>query len=337
MLLRLPIRPSEVAAATASPTKEPAFAGVEPWLSRAMGLVPAVAAGAEGAAGAAGAGAGFCWRRRCSGCCRAGAGADRVVFLLGDVADVVHLGVSVLAWAGGVSYVAVGEDVGQAYCLAVGVEGVAGAFGVVGVVALGVDTCDFGAPAGEFANGFDHGLWGLDYVIVTHHGDSPGVGVEATCVCANDALVQSAVAAFEEVAVFVGEGVVSDVAPAEGLCVVFVDAAHDAGGFFLAVVVGSGGVVDDDGCGGVFVFWSGAAEGFVGTPACAGDDAGHAVGVGGEADAVFGKIGGSTVDKDCVQVGCVGAKDVNAADGYLHCGCGFDVDQVGALFVVGVV
>ena len=53
-------------------------------------------------------------------------------------------------------------------------------------------------------------------------------------------------ASFEDGAVLVDEEVVADVAPVQGDRVIVVDAPHDGGGLSGGVVVGTGGVVDDD-------------------------------------------------------------------------------------------
>lgn len=71
-----------------------------------------------------------------------GASFDGIVLLLGGCSDVAHLSVGVLAWACGVTNVAVSEDIRQIYSLALGVRGVAGSLGVMRSGAGGVDACD---------------------------------------------------------------------------------------------------------------------------------------------------------------------------------------------------
>ena len=91
---------------------------------------------------------------------------------------------------------------------------------------------------------------------------------------ANDGLIHAAVMALVEVAEFIGQAVVANVTPTQLLGVVLVDAAHNAGGLVLAVVIRPCGVVDDNGRRVVRVFGFLTPEGFVGAPPGAGNNLG---------------------------------------------------------------
>ena len=161
-----------------------------------------------------------------------------------DVPDVVHVCVCGITRARGVSDVAVGEDDRQIDCCALRVRRELGALGVHRRSALGIESGHAELPTEELADGVERRLRRLDGGVVAHHRDTGGVLVESTRVCTLNCLVESSCAAFEGLTVLVDEDVVSDVAPAERLCVVGVDRADDAGRFGLRVVVATCGVVN---------------------------------------------------------------------------------------------
>ena len=168
---------------------------------------------------------------------RAARAVDRVILVARDVANLVHTVVHVLAGAGGVTNVAVSENVRQRDFLTVGETGVGGAFGVVDIRTLRVEIANLGAPTSEVTSGVDHGLRCRGFVVVAQEGNGPGVGVETARVDALNWLVQAARVAFIDVAVFVHQGVVSHVAPTQCLRMVLVDAANDASSLGFRVVV----------------------------------------------------------------------------------------------------
>ena len=129
------------------------------------------------------------------------------------------------------------EDGRQSDLLAVSILGVAGATRSHLDLAGRLDPGDLQTPTNHVAHRIQCSLTGSNRSVVTHHGDAESTGVEATCVCALDILIQATVAALEDVAVLVDKGVVSDVAPAQSLCVVLVNAADDTSGLALGVVV----------------------------------------------------------------------------------------------------
>ena len=63
--------------------------------------------------------------------------------------------------------------------------------------------------------------------MIAHHRDTEGAVVEATCVCALDVLVQATVAALVDVAVLIDQRVVANIAPAQRICVVGINATDN--------------------------------------------------------------------------------------------------------------
>ena len=267
---------------------------------------------------------------------RAARAVDRVILVARDVANLVHTVVHVLAGAGGVTNVAVSENVRQRDFLTVGETGVGGAFGVVDIRTLRVEIANLGAPTSEVASGVDHGLRCRGFVVVAQEGNGPGVGVETARVDALNWLVQAARVAFIDVAVFVHQGVVSHVAPAQCLCMVLVDTANNASGLGFRVVVGACCVVDGDGVGFVVVVRFGAADRLVSSPFAAGNHAGHAGcvgGVGGEGDFAFVSFAVNEYGLDAggIDFGSRGvAKQIDAGGGDLNFLGGFHKHEFGA-------
>ena len=137
-----------------------------------------------------------------------------------------------------------------------------------------------------------HDLLGRgDHVVVAHRGDAHRAPVEPARVRAQRVRFQGAAAALVDVAEAVRDQVVREVAPAEGLRVVRVDAAHLLHGLGARVVVGAGRVVDGQRA--HLVELRGVLRpGLVRAPLCAGDhvrkdlragvrDRGHGAGLGG--------------------------------------------------------
>ena len=110
------------------------------------------------------------------------------------------------------------------------------------------------------------------------------MGVEATNVGALDGLVESAVTAFVDGAELIHEHVVSNIAPAQVLCVVFVGSANLRGGLCRGVVIGARGVVQRHRLDAVIVGGLLAALGFIGAPSGARNYLWHAIGGGSRFD-----------------------------------------------------
>ena len=141
--------------------------------------------------------------------------------------------------------------------------------------AHGVHVRDRQFPPDHFADLLDHRLWRRHGGVVAHHRNAEGVAVEPAGMRALHGLVQPAVTALEGLAVLVDQHVVANVAPAEVLGVVGVDAAHDARRLFFGVVIRSGGVVDGRRDHAIVVVRVAAPHPFVGAPALARNDVGH--------------------------------------------------------------
>ena len=154
------------------------------------------------------------------------------------------------------------------------------------------------------------------------------------------AAVHAAGAAFVDVAVLVHERVVADVAPTQVVGVVVPDAAHDSRCLGFGVVVGAGSVVHGGGGGGLAVVGGAAAAG---APLRAGDNLGHAlgVGVGHGLDATFGGAGAAVQEHGldvlggggCVGDGAAALEQVHVAGGDLDACGAADVDRLGAELV----
>lgn len=131
--------------------------------------------------------------RRCPGICigyctarcrrvvrrEIGARARALRCVRGDVADLVHLGVSAVAGATGAADVAVREDDRQVDGRATRVRGERGALGVHRGATLGIEAGLRESPAEELAHGVDGRLGRCRRREVSHHGDTHRVLVEA--------------------------------------------------------------------------------------------------------------------------------------------------------------
>lgn len=94
--------------------------------------------------------------------------------------------------------------------------------------AVRVDVIESEAPPQQACGVAHLDLGGWHDVEVAQHRHTPGVDVEAAGVRSLDGLVHASGSALEHLAVFVDQGVVGDVAPAQLAGVVLVDRPDDA-------------------------------------------------------------------------------------------------------------
>ena len=118
-------------------------------------------------------------------------------------------------------------------------------------------------------------------------------------------LVQTAIAALIDGAELIYQHVVADIAPAQGLCMVFISAANLCRCLRAGVVIGTRGVVQGHSFQAIVVGRLLAAFGLVGAPASAGDNLGHTRGFRGGFDSFAGL--GIAVDKHGVEIRNLGA------------------------------
>ena len=187
-----------------------------------------------------------------------------------QIADFGQHCVAGITRALGVADIAVGEDRRQRDRSAAGDHGVppAGRGELHG--ADRVDVVEVHPPAQQAADRLDLDVGGRHVLEVADHRDAPHVAVEPAGVRSQDILGDSACPPLEDLAVLVHQGVVGDVAPAQGAGVVGVDRPHDRRGVLGCVVVAARGVVHHGGVNRAAVHRAAAPHRLVGPTARAG-------------------------------------------------------------------
>ena len=197
------------------------------------------------------------------------------------LADLRPLSNGVLAWAGSEVNVAVPEEAVDPGRGTRRVARAAEALRGQGDARGRINTRNRALPASKVGDGLQQRLRRLGSLIVTDHGDTPGIPVEATNVSSLYGLVEPAVAALVDGAVLIHQRVVSDIAPSQVLRMVLVRGAHLRGCLRAGVVIGARGVVQRNGLNAVVIVSTLASDALIRAPTGARDHARHAVGLGG--------------------------------------------------------